>query len=112
MSNVVTEITGATSSTRWSGGTAASLASYIESNLAAGHSITAGSYSSPASPIVGSHAYMIKSIEGTGDAAMITVYNPWGVDGRSWDSNYNDGLLTLTVAQFQAAFSATVLCNA
>jgi len=35
----------------------------------------------------------------------VTVYNPWGIDGRSWDSNSNDGLLKITIAQFQACFS-------
>jgi Ca2+-binding RTX toxin-like protein len=109
MSTVVGELTGASSQTQWTGGSATSLASYIGTNLAAGHSITLGSYSTAASPVVGGHAYMVKSIEGVGDAAYVTVYNPWGVDGRSYDSNYNDGLLRLSIAKIQECFSATVV---
>jgi len=109
MSTVVEELTGASSETQWTGGSAASLAGTISSNLAAGHSLTLGSYSNAASPVVGSHAYMIKSIEGTGESAYVTVYNPWGVDGRSYDSNPNDGLLRLSMAQIQQCFSAIVI---
>jgi len=109
MSTVVGELTGASSQTQWTGGSATLLASTISTNLAAGHSLTLGSYSNAASPVVGGHAYMIKSIEGVGDAAYVTVYNPWGVDGRSYDGNYNDGLLRLSMAQIQACFSAIVI---
>jgi hypothetical protein len=109
MSTVVTELTGASTQTQWTGISATSLANYISTNLAAGHSITLGSLSNAASPIVASHAYMIKSIEGAGADAYVTVYNPWGVDGRSYDSNYNDGLLRLSIAQIQQCFSATVV---
>ena len=109
MSTVITELTGASSQTQWTGGSAASLASCISTSLAAGHSVTLGSYSNPVSPIVGGHAYMVKSIEGADADAYVTVYNPWGVDGMSYDSNYNDGLLRLSMAQIQACFSAVVL---
>jgi DNA-binding NtrC family response regulator len=85
-----------------------SLATTIATALTAGHAITMGSYASPPAPVVGSQAYMIKSIEGSGSSAYVTVYNPWGIDGRSYDSNPNDGLLRLTVAQVQGCFSAVV----
>jgi len=109
MSNVVQEITGVGSQTLWTGGSADSLANNINNSLAAGHSVTMGSYSTAASPIVGGHAYTVMSIEGSDASAYVTVYNPWGVDGKSYDSNYNDGLLRLSMSQVQACFSALVM---
>ena len=112
MSTVVEELTGLGSETRWTGGSADSLASYLSSNLSAGHSVTLGSYSSSPSPIVGGHAYTVISVEGSGDSAYVTVYNPWGVDGRSYDSNYSDGLLRLSISMVQTCFSAAVVSYA
>jgi hypothetical protein len=80
--------------------------------LAAGHSVTVGSISTSPSPIVGSHAYMVKSVETTEDGQFVTVYNPWGVDGRSWDSNYSDGLLRISMDQVHECFSAAVVSGA
>ena len=54
---------------------------------------------------------MLKSIQGSGADAMVTVYNPWGVDGRSYDNNYNDGLLQLSMSQIQACFSSIVVAQ-
>jgi hypothetical protein len=108
MSTVYREITNQTTTTRWSGGSAASLATFIAEALSNGNAATLGSYSNSPSPIVGSHAYMIKSIEGSGADAMVTVYNPWGSDGRTYDDNYYDGLLTINMTQLQECFSAVV----
>jgi len=105
MSTVYTEITGASVSSI-STGSASALQSYLVSALASGRPVTAGSYYNASGPIVGGHAYMVKSIEVTSGGTYITVYNPWGVDGRSWDSNPNDGLLRISLAQFQQYFSA------
>ena len=105
MSTVYTEVTNVQATSVSTSGSLTSLASYISSNLAAGRPMTVGSYSSPPSPIVGGHAYRIKSIETVSGQTYVTVYNPWGIDGRSWDSNSNDGLLKITIAQFQACFS-------
>ncbi len=55
---------------------------------------------------------MIQSIEGSGADAMVTVYNPWGYDGRTYDGDYSDGLLTLNMTQFQNSFSAVVVSSA
>jgi hypothetical protein len=106
---VFRELTGESSQTQFFSGTLASLASYIGTNLAAGHSITLKSGSNAASPIFGLHAYMVKSIEGVDDEAYVTVYNPWGFDGCSYDSNPNDGLLRLSIAQIRECFCATVV---
>ncbi len=109
MTSVVEELTGVGSQTQWTGGSVISLADHISTNLEAGHSITLGSYSVPPSPIVGSHAYAVMGIEGSGTSAYVTVYNPWGVDGKSYDSNYNDGLLRLSISAVQTCFSAAVV---
>ena len=36
----------------------------------------------------------------------MTLYNPWGNDGTLWDSNYSDGLVTISLGQFQQSFFA------
>jgi hypothetical protein len=112
MSTVYQEITGKTASTVWTGDSAATVATAIANALAAGHAVSAGSYASPPSPIIGGHAYEIKAIQGSGDSAIVTVYNPWGYDGRGSDDNYNDGLIRITMAQLQASFSALVISAA
>jgi len=97
---------------RGTGGSAQTLYNYLSSELAAGHSITAASYSNASGPIVGSHAYMVKSVETSGAGMFVTVYNPWGVDGRSWDSNSGDGLLKISIGDFQRYFQAAIVCTA
>ena len=42
----------------------------------------------------------------------VTVYNPWGIDGKAWDSNSADGLLTLSIDDVQSQFMAFVVCTA
>ncbi len=112
MSTVYRELTNQNASTTWSGGSQAALADYIAGKLANGNAVTLGSYGSAPAPIVGSHAYMVHSIAGTGASATVTVYNPWGVDGRSYDDNYGDGLLALSMDQLQDCFSALVTAAA
>ncbi len=109
MSTVFQEMTNRPTTTMWTGGSQASLASFIISALDSGHAATLGSYGNAPSPIVGSHAYMLKSIEFVEGEAIVTVYNPWGVDGKTYDSNYSDGLLRLDLSQVQACFSAIVI---
>ena len=109
MSTVNREITNTSSLTRWTGGTTAYLYQLLSSSLASGHAVTLGSYSRPQSPIVGSHAYVVMSVETVGADQFVTVFNPWGVDGRSWDNNYYDGLLTISIDQVQSSFSAVVV---
>ncbi|MEI7837567.1 MAG: hypothetical protein WCK05_14300 [Planctomycetota bacterium] len=43
---------------------------------------------------------------------MDTVFNPWGVDGKQADSNYYDGLVTLTIGEFKAVFVSVSISNA
>ncbi|MBN1943093.1 MAG: hypothetical protein JW849_07340 [Phycisphaerae bacterium] len=97
MDDVYREVTGVSATFQYTYNYSTStLATYLRNNLNAGHAVTLGSYSSAASPVVGGHAYQVVSIDASN---YVTVYNPWGVDGRTWDSNYNDGLLRLSISQ-------------
>ncbi|MCY2932104.1 MAG: C2 family cysteine protease [Planctomycetota bacterium] len=87
---------------------ATALAQRMQAALAAGHAVTAGSTTTDNNPIVGNHAYEVHAVEydsATG-TWYVTVYNPWGVDGATWDSNASDGLLRLSASQFQSRFSS------
>jgi len=39
----------------------------------------------------------------------VTVHNPWGVDGRTYDANSNDGVLRLTMDVVKSAFMAVAV---
>jgi hypothetical protein len=67
--------------------------------------ITNGTIASSA-PLIGSHAYSVVSTSIIGGVQYLTLRNPWGIDGAGNDSNPNDGLVQVTLAQFQANFSA------
>ena len=112
MSTVYEEMTNMPSGFMWAYQSADSVWRFIERALDGGHAVTAGSYYNASSPIVGSHAYTIRSIEETEEGRFVTVYNPWGVDGRSYDANYYDGMLRLSLAQFQNSFQALATCSA
>lgn len=110
MATVNTELTGMGNQTMWTGGSASSFVSWMAGQLAAGHAVTLGSNSNASGPIVGGHAYMVKSVNGDG---TVTVFNPWGVDGgSSTDANRYDGLVTLTAAQVTQYFMGAVACQA
>ncbi|MFP4106450.1 MAG: C2 family cysteine protease [Phycisphaerae bacterium] len=83
----------------------ATVAGYIRDNLSKGYSVTAGSRSDASSPIVGSHGYVVKSIDSSN---YVTVYNPWGYDGVSYDSNSSDGLLRISLSNFKSNFSYVI----
>lgn len=87
------------------------LAQRMANELAAGRAVTAGSlYNSR--PIIGQHAYQVHSVSQSGSTWNVTVYNPWGVDGNTWDANSDDGLLILTAAQFRSKFTTVQICSA
>jgi hypothetical protein len=94
--------------------TADALAQTMANNLAAGHAVTAASLATEpgGSPIIGNHAYNVHSVTNVNGMWYVTVYNPWGFDGTSWDSNSGDGLLTLTSSQFQSWYGTVQVCNA
>ena len=91
--------------TSTSGSSADTLAQTMANALAAGHAVTAASDNPAAFPIVSNHAYEIHAVTYESGVWYVTVYNPWGYDGASYDSNPGDGLLKLTAAQFQSLYS-------
>jgi hypothetical protein len=113
MSNVFQDVVNSSSNTFSisPSGSATNLAAFLTSQLQAGHAVTAASYSNSPTPIVSNHAYMVQSVTTTAQGTFVTVYNPWGVDGVSYDSNYSDGLLTLPIATFQSCFMSAVACS-
>ena len=110
MDEVYQQVTGSWT-TRLSPG-AGNIASALADHLVAGHAVTVGTTNSPSSPLVGLHAYMVKSVETDGGQTYVTVYNPWGIDGAAYDSSPYDGLIRLTLAQFRQDFSAAVVSMA
>jgi hypothetical protein len=107
MSPVYTQVTGVSASDSYtSSASAATLATQMSQALAAGHAVTAGSYSAGSATIVGGHAYMVRSVQTVNGVQTVTVYNPWGVDGKGSDGNTADGLVTLSMTDFRVAFQA------
>ena len=110
MNDVLPELTDEPVSMRLTRNTTSSaLFEYIESALAAGQPVTAGSYYAAGGPVIGGHAYMIQSAEQTADGCYVTLYNPWGEDGVSWDAQPNDGLVRLDIEQVRTSFSRVVV---
>ena len=91
--------------------TAAEIAQQLQSDLTAGHAVTAMSFTAVA-PIVANHGYSVHSVENVDGVWYITVYNPWGYDGASWDTDSADGLLRLTADLFRNAFYGLTTCLA
>jgi hypothetical protein len=108
MGAVYKDVTNRNSQTLYTGGTDQAMYNFIAGDLAAGQAVTLGSKSSASGPIIGGHAYEVKAAFTVGGTLYVTVYNPWGYDGAGSDSNTNDGLVTLTVAQLQQYFTAAV----
>ena len=57
-------------------------------------------------PVIGSHAYTVVSTSVQAGTHYLTLRNPWGFDGIGDDGDPSDGLVTVTLAQFQANFSS------
>ncbi|NLF30538.1 MAG: hypothetical protein GX591_06585 [Planctomycetes bacterium] len=108
MSTVYKEITNRSSALRWTSGmTAGAMFTYIAGQIAAGATVSLGSYGAPAGPIVGSHAYAVLGTEVVNGVQYVTVHNPWGADGgTAYDSNPKDGVLRLTMDIVKNAFMA------
>ena len=107
MGTVYREVTNSPVLDAWLNYSTTGVGASLASKLAAGHAVTAATKSVPNNPFVGNHAYMVKSVETVGSETYVTLYNPWGIDGKSWDSNPSDGLLKVTLGQFQSSFIAT-----
>jgi len=99
---VYNQVTGVTSSWKY---TSATSASELESLLGAGRALSAAS-ATDSYPIVGGHAYEILDVYQQDGQTYVTLYNPWGVDGADGYDDYpNDGLIDLTWTDFVAKFS-------
>lgn len=109
MAEPLTQITNRVSGTYWIGSSATTLYNYLRTSLEAGHPTTIGSNYNAASPVIGSHAYTVLSVETDANGQWVTVYNPWGVDGVSYDSNRNDGVLRLPINTVLANYSAVII---
>jgi hypothetical protein len=112
MADPLTQITNQPSSTYWMGSSATGLYNYLSNALAAGHGTTLGSNYNAASPVVGSHAYSVHSVESDASGMWVNVYNPWGVDGASYDSNSSDGMLRLSINTVLSNFSVAIISMA
>ena len=108
MDPVYREVTGGAATRLYTSSGTGAVKTFITSHLAAGHALSAGTWSNPSGPVVGLHAYMVKGIGTSGGTTLVTVYNPWGYDGRLADSNSSDRLITMTLAQFQRDFSTVI----
>ncbi len=106
-------VAGASSTNIGTGGDGASLAQRIQAALQAGNPVGATTPWNAGGPIIGSHAYSVRAVEyDTATSTWyVTVYNPWGVDGASYDSNSGDGYLRLTISVFQANFNGVCIGN-
>ena len=64
-------------------------------------------------PLIGSHVYSVIGafVDGAG-TVMIQLRNPWGTDGAGNDGNPNDGLVTISYAQFAANFNTLTYATA
>jgi len=84
------------------------LFSELATAVNAGKAVAAITVSSMPSgiPIIGSHAYSVVATSVVSGVQYVTVRNPWGFDGAGSDSNTSDGLVTITMAQFNQAFTA------
>lgn len=97
------------------GANGTALLQQIQQALAAGKSVTVGTNTSQASgsTMVGSHAYTVVSVQADGKGGLtLTVRNPWGIDGYTTADGKNDGLVTLTSAQFTADIDAVNIATA
>ena len=107
MSTVYAQITGrsATDFNMTAKTTDQSVISTITNALAAHKALSAGSIKT-SGPIIGSHAYMIKSIQTANGNTTVTLFNPWGVDGAGDDGNSSDGLITIALSKMKTYFYA------
>lgn len=101
---------GSTSSRTFNNSSA--MLSWLQGELAAGRSITAGTYGSPTagSRLIGGHAYSIVGIVDAEGVTYLRVHNPWGVDGVGTDGNPGDGYILVAASHAQSSFSLFQSC--
>jgi hypothetical protein len=104
---------GAPATSVWSVGNGQQLLDRISAELEAGKSVTFAVDDAPyGTPLVSCHAYSVHSVgyDANGNR-VLTLRNPWGVDGYSVRDGVNDGYVTLTAAEAFQAFWAIQFAN-
>ena len=113
MDDVYEQVTGTSAMrTSTSGMSDNALVTTISDAIQNGQAVSAATDSSAGGPIVQRHAYTVQSVESVNGQWMVTVYNVWGQDGKTWDSNQDDGLLTISLDMFQQNFSSLCISSA
>lgn len=85
--------------------TDSTLAQLIDTNIKSGYSQSPATYTTSTNPFVKNHAYVIPSTKNTRLPTNIIVFNVWGNDGATYDSNPSDGLLETSMSTFKSQFS-------
>ncbi len=115
MKTVNSQITGETSLTYYAPSFSSNpenLWALLATQIDADHAITLASWTTTDNPVVGNHAYVVHSVTSNEEGLFVNVFNPWGFDGRSWDDNYQDGMLTLSIEQVIDNYSYAVIAQA
>lgn len=96
---------GKTSSSSYASSSSSWLMTTIKQAMDAKKSVTFAVNKPNGAPLVGNHAYTVCSVvmDATGKVTGLKLRNPWGVDGAGNDG-VNDGYVTVTATQAQAAF--------
>jgi hypothetical protein len=98
MAQALNQVTGQSTVSYATAGSASSTFTAFASAFSAGKSICLGSNSSPvSSQIVGGHAYAVVGINTT--TKTVTVFNPWGLN-----NGHDSGTITLAWTDIQANF--------
>lgn len=111
MSSVNYALLNVSSTEQWSG-SAGEWYNWIKTQLDGGHAVTLASKATASGPVWGNHAYMVKSAFSDATGQYVVLYNPWGMDGKSWDSNPSDGLMVAPVSLIAANFAGGSACRA
>ena len=101
---------GASSNSTFSASSGQNLLALIQSELAAGKSVTfAVQTPSNGAALIGCHAYSVESVgyDANGNPATLRLRNPWGIDGAGSDGS-NDGYVTITAQQALGSFMGLV----
>ena len=104
-----TDLTNAPTSTTWTFASEQIITDTLLLAVGNGYPVALESKMNCPGPIISGHAYALHSVRQGDTGLLVTVYNPWGIDGTLYDPNPYDGLLELNIAQIKECFSAIVL---
>ena len=96
----------------WRSDDANDLLDQISAELADGKAVTVAIFEpSRGSPLIGSHAYTIESVETDAQGQRTLVLrNPWGIDGVGNDGN-DDGYVRVTATQIYQSYWGVISAN-